>query len=202
MMGASNAASAVLLAVDSIDRAVVSSLTDLTGWQVSVVMPRDDVVGAYRDASPSVLVIDAGAFEAHREQLFAVRRRPVICVGPDDPVAIHAAMDAGAMGWVSTPLTAANLATAVEVALRWFEQVEALTAEKQLLAQTLETRKLVERAKSIFMRRLKLDEATAHKRLQQESQNRRIGLAELARKIIESEELLTHQDEGATLKSG
>ena len=45
-------------------------------------------------------------------------------------------------------------------------------------------------AKGIFMRRLHLDEPEAHKRLQQESQRRRISLADLARKIIESEELL------------
>jgi AmiR/NasT family two-component response regulator len=40
------------------------------------------------------------------------------------------------------------------------------------------------------MRRLDLDEPEAHKRLQQESQKRRISLADLAKKIIESEELL------------
>jgi AmiR/NasT family two-component response regulator len=37
---------------------------------------------------------------------------------------------------------------------------------------------------------LKIDEAEAHKRLQQESQKRRISLAELAKKIIESQDLL------------
>ena len=40
------------------------------------------------------------------------------------------------------------------------------------------------------MKRLSLDEPEAHRRLQQESQKRRISIAELAKKIIESEELL------------
>ena len=58
------------------------------------------------------------------------------------------------------------------------------------LTDQLQTRKVVERAKGIFMRRLNLDEPEAHKRLQQESQKRRIPMAELAKRIIESEEML------------
>ena len=42
----------------------------------------------------------------------------------------------------------------------------------------------------ILMKRLRLDEPAAHRRLQTESQKRRISLAELAKKIIESEKLL------------
>jgi len=53
----------------------------------------------------------------------------------------------------------------------------------------LETRKLVEKAKGIFMKRLSLDEAEAHRRLQMESQKRRISLAEQAKKIIESDDI-------------
>jgi two-component system, response regulator PdtaR len=49
----------------------------------------------------------------------------------------------------------------------------------------------VERAKGILMKRLGLDEAAAHRRLQLESQKRRISLGEIAQKIIESEKLLS-----------
>ena len=44
------------------------------------------------------------------------------------------------------------------------------------------------------MKRLSLDEPAAHRKLQQESQKRRIGLAELAKMIIESEQLLGMDD--------
>jgi AmiR/NasT family two-component response regulator len=47
------------------------------------------------------------------------------------------------------------------------------------------------------MKRLNLSEAEAHKRLQLESQRRRISLAELAKKIIESEDLLGGNSAGA-----
>jgi len=39
------------------------------------------------------------------------------------------------------------------------------------------------------MKRLSLEEPEAHKRLQQESQKRRISIGELAKRIIESEEM-------------
>jgi len=42
----------------------------------------------------------------------------------------------------------------------------------------------VERAKGIFMRRLQLNEPEAHKRLQQESQKRRMSLADLGGRLL------------------
>jgi two-component system, response regulator PdtaR len=78
----------------------------------------------------------------------------------------------------------------MEVAARRFAEHEQLAEQNRQLTQTLENRKLVERAKGIFMKRLSLDENEAHRRLQQESQKRRINVVELARKIIESEEML------------
>ena len=88
------------------------------------------------------------------------------------------------------PVFPAALAAQMEVAVSRFHEQARLQAEKTDLVQTLETRKLVEKAKGVLMRRANLSEADAHKRLQQESQRRRIGLADLAKKIIESEELL------------
>jgi two-component system, response regulator PdtaR len=83
------------------------------------------------------------------------------------------------------------MAAQIEVAIQRFHDGERRRLEKDRLAQTLETRKLVERAKGIFMKRLNLDEAEAHRRLQQDSQKRRVGLAELCKKIIDFEEILS-----------
>ena len=93
-------------------------------------------------------------------------------------------------GYLIKPVSVDGLKAQIEVAVRRFQEQEKVRQEKDELAQTLETRKLVERAKGVFMRRLNLDEAEAHKRLQQESQKRRMSIGDLAKKIIESEELL------------
>jgi response regulator NasT len=103
---------------------------------------------------------------------------------------VERARDAGAMAYLVKPFSKADLVPAIEVALSRGAELAALEAEVADLTERLETRKLVERAKGIFMRRLNLDEPEAHKRLQQESQKRRISIGELAKKIIESEDLL------------
>jgi response regulator NasT len=79
----------------------------------------------------------------------------------------------------------------LEVAMARFREQMALRAEKEALNQTLENRKIIERAKGILMKRLNLPEPDAHKKLQQESQKRRVSVIDLAKKIVESEETLS-----------
>jgi response regulator NasT len=124
-------------------------------------------------------------------QLMNRRRVPTIIVSAySDRELIERAGSAGVFGYLIKPVTAEAMAAQIEVAVRRFAEQEKLIAEKEELRQTLETRKLVERAKGVFMKRLNLSEPEAHRRLQLESQKRRISLAELAKKILESEELL------------
>ncbi|HLL88766.1 MAG TPA: ANTAR domain-containing protein, partial [Tepidisphaeraceae bacterium] len=101
------------------------------------------------------------------------------------------AADAGAFAFLIAPVAPAALAAAIAIAARRFEELQAAVHDKQMLQQAIETRKLVERAKAVFMKRMKIDEPEAHRRLQRESQNRRIGLAELAKRILENEEMVT-----------
>jgi response regulator NasT len=188
----SAAARHVLVALDGFDERSAEVLGRLTGWRVSrPTAPSDpELVAQYRDTTPDVFVVSGEMFGRLRDEVWAVRKIPVVCTGPDDHRSAAVAIAAGAGGWAVAPPTPETLATQVDLAAAWSTKVEALTAEKQLLAQTLETRKLVERAKAIFMRRLNLDEPSAHKHLQQESQNRRVAIGDLAKRIIESEELI------------
>jgi len=123
--------------------------------------------------------------------LLAERRVPTIIISAySDAKLIARAGAAGVFGYLIKPVSAESVQAQIEVAVRRFAEQEKLIAENELLSQTLETRKLVEKAKGIFMKRLGLSEADAHRRLQQESQRRRMGMGEIAQKIIESEELL------------
>jgi response regulator NasT len=124
-------------------------------------------------------------------RLLKERPCPMIVLSAySDRELVDRAADAGVFGYLIKPVSGEGLQAQIEVACRRFREHEQLLREKQELTQTLETRKLVERAKGIFMKRLGLDEPEAHRRLQQESQKRRMSLADLAKKIIESEELL------------
>jgi len=58
------------------------------------------------------------------------------------------------------------------------------------IEQDLETRKFVDRAKAVLIKRGGLTEPEAHRRLQQESQKRRMSMGEVARRIVEADEIL------------
>ena len=159
-----------------------------------------EALDLFRRLQPDVVLVDirlndgAGGggdgIELARECL-NIRRVPMIVISAfSDPELIRRAGEVGVFGYLVKPVEQGQLAAQLEVAVKRFRENEQLRLEKEQLATNLETRKLVERAKGIFMRRLHLDEPEAHKRLQQESQKRRISLADLAKKIIESEELL------------
>jgi K+-sensing histidine kinase KdpD len=64
-----------------------------------------------------------------------------------------------------------------------------LQTEKSALSDKLESRKLVERAKGILQRDLKLSEADAYRALQRESQHTRRSMKEIAESIILRDEL-------------
>jgi len=69
-------------------------------------------------------------------------------------------------------------------------RIGVLEARVHELEETLEKRKLVERAKGILMERLKLTEAEAMQKLQKVSQDRNKKLAEVAKLVIEANELI------------
>lgn len=149
----------------------------------------------FRELNPDLLLLDVhlnggdGIDLAH--ECLKIRRVPMVVISAyTDSDLIRRAGEAGVFGYLVKPVEQGQLAAQLEIAVKRFRETEQVRLENEQLLTTLETRKLVERAKGIFMRRLQLDESEAHKRLQQESQKRRISLADLARKIIESEDLL------------
>jgi two-component system, response regulator PdtaR len=154
-----------------------------------------EAMSMYREHVPEVVLLDIrlngdDGIEVAR-QLLRERRCPMVIVSAySDRELIERAGSAGVFGYLIKPVNGEALQAQIEVAVRRFDEQERLAAEKRELEQTLETRKLVERAKGIFMKRLGLEEHEAHKRLQQESQKRRISIGELAKRIIESEEML------------
>ena len=149
----------------------------------------------YRAQKPDLVLMDIRLDDTDglelAAELMAMRRVPMIIVSAySDTELIRRAGEVGVFGYLIKPVTIESLAAQIEVAVRRFEETQQLAAEKQALIEALESRKVVERAKGILMKRMNLSEADAHRRLQQESQKRRISIADLARKIVDSEELL------------
>jgi two-component system, response regulator PdtaR len=154
-----------------------------------------DALDQFRKLEPDLMLVDVrldgGDGIDLARQCLQIRRVPIVVISAfSDTELLRRAGEAGVFGYLIKPVEQGQLAAQLEMSVQRFREAEQLRLEKEQLITSLETRKLVERAKGIFMRRLNLNEPEAHKRLQQESQKRRVSLAELAKKIIESEELL------------
>ena len=124
-------------------------------------------------------------------QLYAERAVPVVIVSAfSDAELVARAADAGVFGYLVKPVAPDALRVQIAVAVRRFDEAQALARENAQRTGKLETRKLIEKAKGILMKRLNLDEETAHRRLQLESQKRRINITETAKRVIESEKIV------------
>ena len=97
---------------------------------------------------------------------------------------VERARDAGAMAYVVKPFTPADLVPAIEIALSRYEEIKILEAEVHDLQDRFETRKLVERAKSLLTTKMGLTEPEAFRWIQKTSMDRRLSMREVADTII------------------
>lgn len=97
---------------------------------------------------------------------------------------VDRAVDAGVMGYLVKPFAEAQLKPAIEVALERWRQVRQMQTDLTQTQETLETRKLVERAKGILMDSQSLKEAEAFRRIQRLSMNSRKSMREVAEAIL------------------
>ena len=97
------------------------------------------------------------------------------------------AAQSGAMAYLVKPFDKAGLVPAIEVALARWDETQALSTESKDLADRLETRKLVERAKGRLMSTGGMDEAGAFRFIQKAAMERRTSMKEVAKRIVEGE---------------
>lgn len=77
-----------------------------------------------------------------------------------------------------------NLIPAIELALTNYQELIRLEGQIKELKETLETRKVIERAKGILMETMGISETEAFKRIQKQSMNKRISMRAVAEAII------------------
>jgi two-component system, response regulator PdtaR len=97
---------------------------------------------------------------------------------------VERARDAGALAYVVKPFTRADLVPAIEIALSRHAEIVALEAEVADLAERFETRKRIDRAKSVLMTQLGLTEPQAFRWIQKTSMDRRLSMREVADAVL------------------
>lgn len=165
----------------------------LTGAGYDVVGEADNgerAVELARETEPDLVVMDVkmpimdGITAA---QLIAEERiAPVVMLTAfSQRDLVESAREAGAMAYVVKPFTENDLIPAIEVAMARFDEIRALEEEVTSLADKFETRKLVERAKSLLTTKMGLTEPEAFRWIQKTSMDRRLSMREVAETVVD-----------------
>lgn len=101
---------------------------------------------------------------------------------------VEKATKAGVIAYLVKPVREEQLFPAMEIAFSRFAQLQQLNQELLDLKDSLETRKLVDRAKGILMTAHNISEQDAYRKMQQYSMAKRITLKALAESIIKAAE--------------
>jgi AmiR/NasT family two-component response regulator len=146
-------------------------------------------VNLARTLKPDLVVMDIKMPEldgiAAAETLAEERTVPVLLLTAySDREFVDRAVDAGVMGYLVKPFAEAQLKPAIEVALERWREVRQIQQDLAETKETLETRKLVERAKGVLMDSQNLKEAEAFRRIQRLSMNSRKSMREVAEAIL------------------
>ncbi len=91
--------------------------------------------------------------------------------------------------YVIKPITERSILPIIDIVLKNYKRIRALEQEVTKLRDTIETRKLVEKAKGILMDTLGMTEAEAFKRIQKQSMNKRVSMKSVAKAIILAHEI-------------
>lgn len=117
---------------------------------------------------------------------------PVILVSAyHDDSLIERAVNNHVLAYLVKPIKQADLETSIALVMRRFQEFRALQTQAENLQQALESRKIVERAKGILMRRANLSEEDAFHRLQKLSNEKNVKMVEIARMIVTAEEAMS-----------
>ena len=152
----------------------------------------DEAIDLVRELEPDLAILDikmpgldglAAARAISSEKKAAV----LILTAFSQRDLIEQARDAGALAYLVKPFQKSELIPAVEVALGRFNEMRALADQNLSLAEQLETRKLVDRAKGRLMDNQGLSEADAFRFIQKTAMDTRQTLKAVAQSVIDGE---------------
>jgi two-component system, response regulator PdtaR len=97
---------------------------------------------------------------------------------------VERARDAGAMAYLVKPFNKHDLVPAIEMAVSRFAELQMLEAEVADLSERLETRKAVDRAKSVLQKQLELSEPEAFRWIQKTAMDLRLSMRQVADGVL------------------
>ncbi|MEC9000495.1 MAG: response regulator [Actinomycetota bacterium] len=99
---------------------------------------------------------------------------------------VNRAIEAGALAYLVKPFQRSELVPAVEVARARHREMRALTDQARTLADRLEARKVIDRAKGVLIDEAGLAEADAFRFLQTTAMSSRLTMADVAHQVLDN----------------
>lgn len=178
---------------EAIIRLDLKELLEEEGFEVVGETGRgDEAVELVRTLQPDLAILDikmpgldglSAARQITGERLAAV----LILTAFSQRDLVEQARDAGAMSYVVKPFQKSDLIPAIELSLGRHAELKSLEAEVGDLAERLEARKIIDRAKGVLMDDHGMTEAQAWRFLQTEAMNRRAKVHDVAALVVNRE---------------
>ena len=181
----------VVIAEDeAIIRLDLKELLEEEGYEVVGETGRgDEAVDLVRDLDPDLAILDIkmpgmDGLTAARHIAGERRAAVLILTAFSQRDLIEQARDAGALAYLVKPFQKSDLIPAIEMALGRFEQIVSLENENADLAERLEARKIIDRAKGRLMDEHSLSEAASWRFLQKAAMDSRRKIHEVATDVV------------------
>ncbi len=163
-------------------------LTEMGHEVVAELADGSGVLAAAKEKKPDLAILDIkmpgkDGIEAARELLEAHLCPVVLLTAYDHPELVSRAQEAGVYGYLTKPFRESDIGPAMAMARARFEELEALRGQVESLEEALETRKLVDRAKSLLQAQ-GMTEKEAFRRIQRQAMDTRKSMREIAQAII------------------
>jgi response regulator NasT len=149
----------------------------------------NDMVRTVLSLEPDVVVFDIHLPQqtglAALRQIYQERIVAAVAITADrDQDLVRQALEEHVLAYLVKPVEAHQLGPALLIAWARFDELRDLTVENASLRQTLQNRKIIERAKGALMKRYRWSEAEAFRRLQRGAMNRRTTMIQLAQAVL------------------
>jgi two-component system, response regulator PdtaR len=160
---------------------------------VGVCANGDELLKTIRERDPELVITDIRMPEVDGIEVAVIANRerclPFLLVSAyHDRETLKRAAASHIVGYLIKPISEAEIKTAVTMAMIRFEQFQTLLKDAAELRQALEERKVVERAKGVVMKRLRIEEEEAFRKLRKTASHHNVKLAEVCRRILAAEE--------------
>jgi two-component system, response regulator / RNA-binding antiterminator len=174
---------------------IEASLREAGHARVTVVAEVRGLLKRIEDLAPDVIVIDLGNADRDLlEHMFLISRtvrRPIaMFVDKSDEQAMHQAVEAGVSAYVVDGLKKDRVKSVLDLAVIRFKAFEKMRTERDDATQALTERKVIDRAKGIVMKLKHIGEDEAYGLLRQTAMNRKKTIAEIARAVIASSDIM------------